>query len=143
MQCTEDFRDTNFTSEFTLEPDKVDIENHIYPADDEWQSEKVHETFRMYYIKRLILHTPKEIFYPESVMVHSRAVLDGNDHFWTWCEDNMDFTSTNIPKNEAPFIPVKEVSQRFREDNVRLGLSNGQVKRQNKTLQIIETFSIR
>jgi phage/plasmid-associated DNA primase len=134
------FRDTNFTSEFTLEPDKVDIENHIYPADDYWQSEKVHETFRMYYIKRLILHTPKELFYPESVMEHSRSVLDGNDHFWTWCEDNMDFTSTNTPKNEAPFITYKEFSQRFREDNGRLGLSSGQVKDKIKLCKSLKPF---
>ena len=135
-----------FKAEFTESEERVDIDNHIYPANIYWKKESTHERFRMYFINRLILHTPKEVFYPQSVLDHSRFMLDGSDQFLTWVEDNIVFLPTKtedgqqIPKKECNLITFKDFSQKYRLDNSRLNLSTGQVKNKLRMCKSLKSY---
>ena len=131
-----------FTSTFVSNPDEVDHDNHFYLENPELKREEFLEKIRMYFIIKLVKHTPKQLYIPACVRATTDELILDNDHVWTWFNDNCNFTDEEriktMKQKDYHYLTFVEISKKIRQHNKNL--TSNQVRRMLKTHPRLKHF---
>ena len=87
--------DIPFVSHFTSDPDRVDIENHIYPVNTYYKENEFKQSHKIALFQYILKNAPKELYLPKIIVERSKNYVMDSDELYEWFKDNYEYTNDN------------------------------------------------
>jgi phage/plasmid-associated DNA primase len=101
--------DIPFVSHFTSDPDRVDIENHIYPVNTYYKENEFKQSHKIALFQYILRNAPKELYLPKIIVERSKNYVMDSDELYEWFKDNYEYTNDN-----NDILKMKDVYDLFR-----------------------------